>query len=322
MSSPPRQFESAGVFEYTGAMSVRREVLRLITHEYLSESKILPIAQFVCRGWSELRHPLMIAELDRILRMSPISDTQKRSWVEDALSRWIGTLRRVSQLEFVRKQGGFPEYRFSDVCEAAAFNGNLSGLRWASRTWYIDRTRVCERAAEAGSLECLRWAHEYGYTWSRYAEEYRIAALRGHLDCLRYAHENNNNGWGWDWQICACAAEGGHLDCLRYAHENGCKIYHPAVIFQAVRGGNLACFKYIHENGGSWDVRVCSEAAACGSLDYLRYAHENSCEWDVNTCDEAARNGYLDCLRYARENGCPWDADIEKIAREKGYDGP
>ncbi len=75
---------------------------------------------------------------------------------------------------------------------------------------------ICNIAARNGNLEGLRRDHEHGYPWD--VDTCEFAAENGHLACLKYAHEN---GCELDTRIPNIAAMNGHLPCLEYACENG-----------------------------------------------------------------------------------------------------
>jgi hypothetical protein len=212
---------------------------------------------------------------------------------------------------------------------------------------------ICERAAFNGNIECLIYLYEKGFPLGKNT---CVSAVKGgNFECLKYAHEN---GCPLKKEECEKEVEESrnlNLECLKYLRENGCSLNNEKICKNAIRENNLEVLKYIHENGFSWDEDICDsifdidcfkyvfdhmsgKSTGCPNpkcrshknldaddeininewkktickhasynIELLKYAHKNGCPWDEKTCSQAAYYQELKCLKYAHENGCPWD---------------
>ena len=102
-------------------------------------------------------------------------------------------------------------------CYRLAMTNNLEFLKSAREVkqcaW---DERTIGWAAYQGNLSMVKYCVENDCPMD--ADVCANAALRGHLDVLKHLHEH---GCPWDSETCRCA-HGYHIECLNYAIEKKC----------------------------------------------------------------------------------------------------
>lgn len=109
----------------------------------------------------------------------------------------------------------FSKENKNNICDVAAKNGDLDGLKYARQNGCSWNEDTCKCAAENGDLDVLKWLRENGCPWNSLT--CRSAAENGHLEVLKWACLN---GCEWDVHICNHAANNGHLEILKWISEN------------------------------------------------------------------------------------------------------
>ena len=124
-----------------------------------------------------------------------------------AVSRAMRDAVAATGLEFVE----IHEYEAVEL-------GCLSVLQRLQRGDRLSRLEnLCEAAAWGGNLEELKVLRAEGWPWDKFTCSW--AANGGHLKVLQWAREN---GCPWDEETCYWAAHGGHLEVLQWVRANGC----------------------------------------------------------------------------------------------------
>lgn len=85
----------------------------------------------------------------------------------------IGCCSNVSKVTLFHTCKTFKKYvgnnkiKRSQICELAAWNGNLSVLKWARENGCQWNSYICASAAHNGHLEVLKWGRENGCDWDK-----------------------------------------------------------------------------------------------------------------------------------------------------------
>jgi len=110
----------------------------------------------------------------------------------------------------------FPE---DDICDQAAYNGDLPLLKWARQNGCEWSGWTCAFAAKGGELKVLKWLRKNKCHWGWRTCAY--AARDGHLEILKWARKNEApwNEWTFGY-----AAHSGQIECLAWALRNSCPI--------------------------------------------------------------------------------------------------
>ena len=69
-------------------------------------------------------------------------------------------------------------------------------LKWARENGCPWNEEICNCAAFNGNLEMLKWARQNSCPWNLWL--YSLAASRGHIDIVKWAKKNN---LGWNKEI-------------------------------------------------------------------------------------------------------------------------
>ena len=160
-------------------------------------------------------YDLCRASRDVVIR-SKIELNNERRYVEDVKSMQELALA-WDNYRFGERDGIGNEMTQERFCHRVAMTNNLDFLKWAREVkqcaW---DERTIGRAAYQGNLSMVKYCVENDCPMD--ADVCAIAALRGHLDVLKYLHEH---GCPWDSETCRCA-HGYHIECLNYAIEKKC----------------------------------------------------------------------------------------------------
>jgi len=142
-----------------------------------------------------------------------------------------------------RLQRGDRLSRLENLCEAAAWGGNLEELKVLRTNGCPWDENTCSGAAEGGHLEVMQWLRANGCPWDEDTCEF--AARGGHLEVLQWAR---SNGCPWNKNTCSGAASCGNLEVLQWARSNGCP-WDEAMVHMAADEEHRDVFLWARENG-------------------------------------------------------------------------
>lgn len=176
----------------------------------------------------------------------------------------------------------------NNLCDYAAFSGNLELLKFLKEKNYPLRFLTYEQAALGGHVHILEWLKEHNC--EKGFRTYIYAMMNGNIKILEWLKQNNHT-FDSRSDLCRHAVEKGSIELLEWANNNG----------------------------SPWNAETISDAVTSNNLEIIKWLKNKGCPWNESACTNCAIQGYLHILKWLRENGCPWNNKVIKYARKYEY---